>query len=132
MTHPWDRSYPAGLNWADPVLREPLFLALDRAVADYGQRPCLDFLGRSYSYAEVGALVARAAKGLQDLGVTKGSRVALFLPNTPYYVVSYFAAMKLGAIVVNVNPLYKPASGPPSRPAARCAAGTAPTSPSPR
>jgi len=104
--HPWERSYPAGLNWADPVLREPLFLALDRAVADYGQRPCLDFLGRSYSYAEVGALVARAAKGLQDIGVAKGSRIALFLPNTPYYVISYFAAMKLGAIVVNVNPLY--------------------------
>ncbi len=104
--HPWERSYPAGLNWADPVLREPLFLALDRAVADYGRRPCLDFLGRSYSYAEVGELVARAAKGLQDIGVVKGTRIALFLPNTPYYVISYFAAMKLGAIVVNVNPLY--------------------------
>lgn len=106
IAHPWDRSYPAGLNWADPVLREPLFLALDRAVADYGARPCLDFLGRTYSYAEVGELVARAASGLQDIGVAKGTRVALFLPNTPYYVISYFAVMKLGAIVVNVNPLY--------------------------
>jgi long-chain acyl-CoA synthetase len=103
---PWDRSYPATLDWGEPVLREPLFLALDRAVASHGQGPCLDFLGRIYSYAEVGALVARAAKGLQDLGVTKGTRVALMLPNTPYYVISYFAVMKLGAIVVNMNPLY--------------------------
>lgn len=103
---PWERSYPAGLSWAEPVLQEPLFAALDRAVADYGPRPCLDFLGRSYSYTEVGDLVARAARGLQDLGVTKGTRVALFLPNTPYYVVCYFAVMKLGGIVVNVNPLY--------------------------
>ncbi|GAB4372078.1 MAG: long-chain fatty acid--CoA ligase [Kiloniellaceae bacterium] len=105
-TRPWERSYPAGLSWAEPVLQEPLFAALDRAVADYGPRPCLDFLGRSYSYAEVGDLVARAAKGLQDLGVAKGTRVALFLPNTPYYVICYFAVMKLGGIVVNVNPLY--------------------------
>jgi long-chain acyl-CoA synthetase len=104
--HPWDRSYPAGIDWAEPMRREPLFLALDRAVADYGQRPCLDFLGLPYSYAEVGALVARTAKGLQDLGVGKGTRVALFLPNTPYYVIGYFAVMKLGGIVVNVNPLY--------------------------
>jgi long-chain acyl-CoA synthetase len=104
--HPWDRSYPAGLSWSEPVLREPLHLALDRAVAAYGQRPCLDFLGRSYAYAEVGALVARAAKGLQTLGVGKGTRVALFLPNTPYYVIGYFAVVKLGGIVVNVNPLY--------------------------
>lgn len=104
--HPWERSYPTGLNWADPVRREPLFLALDRAVAGYGTRPCLDFLGRPYSYAEVGDLVARTAKGLQQIGVAKGTRVALFLPNTPYYVISYFAVLKLGGIVVNVNPLY--------------------------
>ncbi|GAB4394133.1 MAG: long-chain fatty acid--CoA ligase [Kiloniellaceae bacterium] len=104
--HPWDRSYPAGIAWDEPVLREPLFRALDRAVADFGQRPCLDFLGRAYTYEEVGELVARAAKGLQDLGVEKGTRVALFLPNTPYYVICYFAVMKLGGIVVNVNPLY--------------------------
>ncbi len=104
--HPWSRSYPPGLSWDEPVLREPLYCALDRAVADFAARPCLDFLGRSYSYAEVGDLVARAAKGLQDLGVRKGTRVALFLPNTPYYVIGYFAVMKLGGIVVNVNPLY--------------------------
>lgn len=103
---PWDRSYPAGLAWDAPLRREPLYLALDRAVADYAAHPCLDFLGRRYSYAEVGALVDRTARGLQDLGVAKGTRVALFLPNTPYYVVAYFAVMKLGGIVVNVNPLY--------------------------
>jgi len=104
--HPWERSYPAGLDWHEPVTREPLWLALDRAVADHGALPCLDFLGRPYSYAEVGALVARTAKGLQDIGVAKGTRVALFLPNTPYYVICYFAVMKLGGVVVNVNPLY--------------------------
>jgi long-chain acyl-CoA synthetase len=104
--HRWERSYPPGVDWHQPVPREPLWWALDRAVADYGDLPCLDFLGRPYSYAEVGALVARAARGLQDIGVVQGTRVALFLPNTPYYVVCYFAVVKLGGIVVNVNPLY--------------------------
>ena len=59
-----------------------------------------------WTHAELRQRVRRAARGLQDLGVTKGTRVALFLPNTPYYVVCYFAVMKLGGIVVNVNPLY--------------------------
>lgn len=103
---PWERSYPVGIAWDAPLRREPLYLALDRAVADFGAYPCLDFLGRQYTYAEVGDLVARTAKGLQELGVGKGTRVALFLPNTPYYVITYFAVMKLGGIVVNVNPLY--------------------------
>src|SRR3546814_342685 len=106
LPHPWLRSYPPGLDWSEPVQREPLFLALDRAVAEYSALPCLDFLGRIYSYAEVGGLVTRTAKGLQDIGVVQGTRVALFLPNTPYYVICYFAVMKLGGIVVNVNPLY--------------------------
>src|SRR3546814_16613738 len=70
--HPWLRSYPAGIDWAAPVLREPLSLALDRAVAGYGRYPCLDFLGRIYSSAEVGALVARTARGLQDIGLETG------------------------------------------------------------
>src|SRR5690606_37122077 len=83
--HRWERSYPPGVDWHQSVPREPLWRALDRAVADHGDLLCLDFLGRSYSYAEVGALVARAAKGLQDIGVVQGTRVALFLPNTPYY-----------------------------------------------
>ncbi len=106
QAQPWDESYPPEIEWGGDVLQEPLYEAFDRAVAGYGDRPCLDFLGKRYSYAEISALVDRAARGFQDLGVKKGSRVALFLPNTPYYVVSYFALMKLGAIVVNVNPLY--------------------------
>ncbi len=103
---PWDKSYPPGVAWDGPVLQEPLYLAFDRAVAGYGGQPCLDFLGKRYSYQQVSDLVDRAARGFQDLGVRKRTRVALFLPNTPYYVICYFALMKLGAIVVNVNPLY--------------------------
>jgi long-chain acyl-CoA synthetase len=72
----------------------------------YPQRPCIDFLGRRYTYGEIGDQVDRAAKGLQALGVEKGSRVGLLMPNCPYYVICYFAILKAGATVVNYNPLY--------------------------
>lgn len=67
---------------------------------------CLDFLGRVYTYGDIGGLVDRAARGFQDLGIGKGERIGLCLPNTPYYVIAYFAALKAGATVVNFNPLY--------------------------
>ena len=54
----------------------------------------------------VGQLVAKAAKGFQELGVTKGVQVGLFLPNSPYYVICYHAVLKAGGTVVNFNPLY--------------------------
>ncbi len=77
----------------------------DDAVAAYGSRPCLDFLGRRWTYAETAALVARAASGLRRLGVAPADRVGLCLPNTPFAVVAYFAALKAGATVVNFSPL---------------------------
>lgn len=79
---------------------------LDQSVARFGARTVLDFLGRRMTYAELGEAVDHAARGLQDLGVKKGTRVALCLPNTPYYPVLFFATLKAGGIVVNVNPLY--------------------------
>ena len=79
---------------------------LDHAVATWGDRVAIDFLGRETRYAELGGQVARAARGLQDLGVQPGDRVGLCLPNTPYYIILYFATLRIGGIVVNLNPLY--------------------------
>ncbi len=79
---------------------------LDTSVRRFGSRNVLDFMGRTLTYAELGQSVDRAARGLQDLGVVKGTRVALCLPNTPYYPILFFAILKAGGIVVNVNPLY--------------------------
>lgn len=79
---------------------------LDAAVRDHGGREAIDFMGASTSYAELGRLVDRAARGLQDLGITKGTRVGLCLPNMPQYPVLYFALHRIGAVVVNINPLY--------------------------
>jgi long-chain acyl-CoA synthetase len=103
---PQHRSYPAHVDWATPFPEYPLDRLLDDAVLRFPERPCLDFLDRKYAFREVGNLVARAAKGLRTLGVDKGTRVGLFLPNTPYYVICYFAVLKAGGTVVNFNPLY--------------------------
>jgi long-chain acyl-CoA synthetase len=103
---PWEAHYPAGLSWDLALAPRPLFSLLDDAVAAFAGRRCLDFLGRKSSYKEIGQLVDRAAKGFQALGVEKGVRVGLFLPNCPYYVICFFAVLKAGGTVVNYNPLY--------------------------
>ena len=79
---------------------------LDNAVADHGGWTAIDFLGRTWTYAQIGRSVARAARGLQDLGLRPGDRFGLCLPNTPYFVILYFAVLQVGGIVVNFNPLY--------------------------
>ena len=67
---------------------------------------CLDFLGQTMTYGEVWATVRQAARGLQDLGIQKGDRIGLCLPNSPYYVIAHYATLLIGATVVNFNPLY--------------------------
>ncbi|WP_260924922.1 long-chain-fatty-acid--CoA ligase [Novosphingobium sp. 9] len=89
-----------------PIAPRLLTDLLDHAVEFHGAWPAVDFMGRRWSYAEIGDLAHRAARGLQDLGVTKGTRVGLCLPNTPWYVICYFAVLRVGGVVVNLNPLY--------------------------
>ena len=84
----------------------PVDELLTDAAARFPDTPAMDFLGKRMSYAELGKLVERAAAGFQLLGVVKGARVALCLPNTPYYVICYYAILRAGGVVVNLSPLY--------------------------
>nr|WP_321984072.1 long-chain fatty acid--CoA ligase [uncultured Lichenicoccus sp.] len=79
---------------------------LDETARAFPRRIAVDFLGRRLDYRTLAALADRAARGLQELGLTPGERVGLCLPNSPYFVIFYFAVMKAGGIVVNYNPLY--------------------------
>ena len=79
---------------------------LDRAVAEHPDWTAIDFLGRRWTYRALGDLVRRVARGLQDRGLKPGDRIGLCLPNTPYYPILYFAALRIGAVIVNLNPLY--------------------------
>ena len=105
-TYPWVASYPPGVSWDPQFTARPIYTLLDDAVAAHAARPCTSFLGKVTTYGEIGGLVSRAAAGLQRIGVGKGSKVGLLLPNSPTFIVYYFAVLKLGATVVNYNPLY--------------------------
>jgi long-chain acyl-CoA synthetase len=78
----------------------------DTAAARFADRPAIRFQGRRWTYRQLARLVDQIAAGLQRLGVGKGDRVGLCLPNTPYFIIFYYAALKAGAVVVNYNPLY--------------------------
>ena len=79
---------------------------LDHSVSKYPDRVAIDFLGREWTYGELGAEVDRVARGLQNAGMAKGDRLGLCLPNTPYSVIMYFATLRAGGVIVNLNPLY--------------------------
>jgi long-chain acyl-CoA synthetase len=78
------------------------------SVRTYPQNVAIEFFGRETTYAELGDQIERAAEGLRRRGVKKGDTVALVLPNCPQHVVAFYAILRLGAIVVEHNPLYTP------------------------
>lgn len=103
---PWLAAYPEGVPADITAPRRALTANLDGAVARFPDRIALDFLGATTTYAQLGDQVARAAQALRDIGVRPGDRVALILPNCPQHVVAFYAVLRLGAIVVEHNPLY--------------------------
>ncbi|MSO65078.1 MAG: long-chain fatty acid--CoA ligase [Alphaproteobacteria bacterium] len=106
LTMLWSKHYPAAVDWNAKIPLKPLYALFDDAVHRFRDRPCVDFLGRKYTYGKIGRMIDHAAAGLQQLGVGKGIHVGLFLPNCPQYIVSYFAILKAGGTVVNFSPLY--------------------------
>ncbi len=107
-SRPWSTSYAEGVPLEIDEPSQTLPEMLSASVARYGKKTALEFFGASTSYAELGQQVARAAEGLRRLGVRAGDRVALVLPNSPQHVVAFYAALRLGAIVIEHNPLYTP------------------------
>lgn len=85
---------------------EPLTAALDRAAQRWPERTAVDFLGAPTTYAELAEAVARGAQVLLDLGVRPGDRVALVMPNCTGHVIAFYAALRIGAVVVEHNPTY--------------------------
>lgn len=104
--YPWLAGYPTNIKWDAEIPVRPVTAVLTDSAARFPGHTCIDFLGKRYTYAELGLLVERAARGFQELGVKKGTRVGLFLPNCPQFVVCYFGILRAGGIVVNYSPLY--------------------------
>jgi long-chain acyl-CoA synthetase len=103
---PWLHSYPPNIDPTPEFPEKPLYALLDEAANKHHDRPCIEFLGRSFDYAEIKNLSDRAAKGLIAWGFKPGMKLGLFLPNCPYFVVFYFAGLKAGGTIVNFSPLY--------------------------
>lgn len=103
---PWLAHYPKGVPATYTFASVPLTRLLDDATATFPDHTALHFLGARTTYSELKAKVDRFAGALRGLGVKKGDRVALVLPNCPQNVIAFFAALRLGAVVVEHNPLY--------------------------
>ncbi|MEO0976404.1 MAG: long-chain fatty acid--CoA ligase [Pseudomonadota bacterium] len=93
-------------EWNAAFKPRPVHEYLETTVANFGGSPAADFMGKVWSYDELGDLVNSTAAGLQAMGVGPGVHVGLCLPNTPFYTIFYFAILKIGATVANFNPLY--------------------------
>lgn len=105
---PWLSSYAEGVPEQLELPEGSLYDLLAASVDTYGDHVALEFFKRTTTYAQLGEQIDRAAEGLRVLGVQKGDTVALVLPNCPQHIVAFYAVLRLGAIVVEHNPLYTP------------------------
>lgn len=106
MDAPWVKHYQPGVPAQIELPTESLVALYERSVAEAGDSVATEFFGRTTTYAELGDQIERAAEALRRLGVEAGDRVALVLPNCPQGVVAFYAVLRLGAVVVQHNPLY--------------------------
>lgn len=105
----WLKHYDQGVPSAVKYPKVPLFAFLEESASKYPQNRALSYLGNDISYNELDRLVNRAANALTGVGVQKGDRVALYLANTPQFIIMLYGILKIGAIAVPINPLFKSA-----------------------
>jgi long-chain acyl-CoA synthetase len=106
---PWLAAYPEGVPAdIDPSQYGSLVQLLEESFQKFAARSAYVFMGKEFSYGEIDSLSRAFAAYLQGLGLTKGERVAIMMPNVPQYPVVVAAILRAGFVVVNVNPLYTP------------------------
>ncbi|MBA2529405.1 MAG: AMP-binding protein [Euzebyales bacterium] len=105
VERPWLASYPPGVPHSYPYPEVPVTRLLDDAAKDFPDSVALEFLGATLTYRELGTHVDRFATALCHLGVEKGDRVGVVLPNCPQHVIALFAALRIGAVVTEHNPV---------------------------
>src|SRR5512138_1550895 len=106
--HPWLSHYDKGVPHTIEYPEAPLFYFLEEAARKYPDRACTIFKGAVISYKEMSTLTDHMAAALVEMGVKKGDRVGIFMPNTPQFVIAYFGILKAGGVVAATNPLYTP------------------------
>lgn len=104
----WQKNYDPGVPTTIEYPQAPLFHFLEEAARKYPDRACTIFKGAVITFKEMDEITNRVAAALVDMGVKKGDRVGIFMPNTPQFVMAYYGILKAGGAVVATNPLYTP------------------------
>jgi len=104
----WQANYDKGVPTTIEYPNVPLFHFLEDAARKYPDRACTIFKGAVVTYKEMNEITDRVAAAIVDMGVKKGDRVGMFMPNSPQFVMIYYGILKAGGIVVSTNPLYTP------------------------
>ncbi|MDT0157090.1 long-chain-fatty-acid--CoA ligase [Microbacterium sp. ARD32] len=105
---PWTASYAEGVPEDLPPVTGSLIDIVEASVRDYPDAAALQFFGAETTYRQMQDAIERAANGLRELGVRAGDPVAIVLPNCPQHIIAFYAVLRLGAVVVEHNPLYTP------------------------
>jgi long-chain acyl-CoA synthetase len=109
MEKTWLKQYPQGVPANIDVAQYPSLVALlEESLKKYASLPAYKFMGKAVTFAQVDEASRALAAYLQSLGLDKGDRIAIMLPNVPQYPVAVAAILRAGYVVVNVNPLYTP------------------------
>ncbi|MDA4131494.1 MAG: AMP-binding protein, partial [Thaumarchaeota archaeon] len=104
---PWMKFYPDGVPKSIDIPKEPVQSLLVQTAASYPLSTALNFQGKKITYKQLNELSNQFANGLISLGLQKGLRIAIVLPNLPQFVISFWGALKAGLVVVPCNPLYR-------------------------
>jgi long-chain acyl-CoA synthetase len=103
---PWLKHYDYFVPTEVSFPQQSIYQSLNQSATQFGDRPATAFLGAQMSFGELKSHADKLAAALSKLGIGKGDRVGIMLPNCPQYIISFFAVVRLGAIVANVNPIY--------------------------
>jgi len=107
LEKPWFKFWPEGVPRSIDYPRITLGEALRESARSFPDNPAIIYFGRPFTYSQLDELVDRFATALQDLGVKKGDRVGIFMPNIPQFVIAFYGALRAGAVCVACSPLYK-------------------------
>jgi len=104
--HPWLAHYDKGVPQTIKYPAVPIFHFLEESARKYPDQPCTIFKGAVISFREMDAITNKIAAALAGMGVKKGDRVGMFIPNTPQFVMIYFGILKAGGVVVAIDSRY--------------------------
>ena len=105
-SRPWQRHYDYNVPLTIRYPRVPAHYFLNIPAGNFPNKPATNFYGTEITFWDLKQQVLRMATAMAKMGVKKGDRVGIHLPNCPQYIIAYYAAQNLGAIVVNLNPMY--------------------------